>query len=208
MLTNYVYLLQEREFIKTNEKIYKIGMTTKPNHTRFNQYPKGSILLFQIICNDCCSLEKQILSNFKSKFILRKDIGNEYFEGNFTEMIFIISDVVIKSYQIHDDTVTQSDNIHDDTVTQSDKIPDDTVTQSDKIPDDTVTYAMTIQNYQCSVCDKRFATKDSYNRHINNPKVHIKYQENVKIYICNCGKMYLHRQSLRTHKKQCNQNKN
>ena len=107
MLTNYVYLLQEREFIKTNEKIYKIGMTTKPNHTRFNQYPKGSTLLFQIICNDCCSLEKQILSNFKSKFILRKDIGNEYFEGNFTEMIFIISDVVIKSYQIHDDTVTK-----------------------------------------------------------------------------------------------------
>jgi hypothetical protein len=57
----------------------------------------------------------------------------------------------------------------------------------------------------CNICNKIFATKESYNRHINNPNVHIKYQENVKKYICDCGKMYLHRQSLGTHKKQCNQ---
>ena len=59
METNYVYLLQEREFIKTNENIYKVGMTTKENHIRFNQYPKGSILLHQIICNDCSTIEKK-----------------------------------------------------------------------------------------------------------------------------------------------------
>jgi hypothetical protein len=194
MLTNYVYLLQEREFIKTNEKIYKIGMTTKPNHTRFNQYPKGSTLLFQIICNDCCSLEKQILSNFKSKFILRKDIGNEYFEGNFTEMIFIISDVVIKSYQIPDDTVTQLDQIPDDTVTHAMTIQNNT----------TQTHAMTIQNYQCSVCDKSFTKKYCYNRHINNETIHIKTRHIDEYkYKCNCGKMYLHQSSLHKHKKQC-----
>jgi hypothetical protein len=35
-----IYLLQEREFIKTKENILKVGMTTKLNHKRFNQYPK------------------------------------------------------------------------------------------------------------------------------------------------------------------------
>ena len=43
MSTNYVYLLQQREFLKTKEDIFKVGMTTQENHERFKQYPKGSI---------------------------------------------------------------------------------------------------------------------------------------------------------------------
>ena len=65
--TNYVYLLQEREFIKTKENIYKVGMTKKENHKRFNQYPKGSILLFQLICNDCKNIEKLVIKNLKKR---------------------------------------------------------------------------------------------------------------------------------------------
>ena len=34
----YVYLLQEREFIKTNENIYKFGNTKQSNLNRFKQY--------------------------------------------------------------------------------------------------------------------------------------------------------------------------
>ncbi len=86
-MTEYIYLLQEREFIKTNENIYKIGMTKKENLGRFNQYPKGSILLFQMICNDCKNSETQLISIFKDKYIQRKDIGTEYFEGNYRNMI-------------------------------------------------------------------------------------------------------------------------
>jgi len=89
-MTNYIYLLQEREFIKTNEKIYKVGMTQKENFERFNQYPKGSVLLFQIICHDCKNMEVQVIKQFKEKFIQRKDIGSEYFEGNYKSMIDII----------------------------------------------------------------------------------------------------------------------
>jgi hypothetical protein len=89
-MTNYIYLLQEREFIKTNEKIYKVGMTQKENFERFNQYPKGSVLLFQIICHDCKNMEVQVIKQFKEKFIIRKDIGSEYFEGNYKSMIDII----------------------------------------------------------------------------------------------------------------------
>ena len=57
--TNYIYLLHEREFVNAKQNIYKVGMTTKPNFIRFNQYPKGSILLCQLICNDCKSIEKR-----------------------------------------------------------------------------------------------------------------------------------------------------
>ena len=45
MDTQYIYLLQEREFIKTKEPIYKIGKTKQVNNKRFGQYPKGSVLL-------------------------------------------------------------------------------------------------------------------------------------------------------------------
>jgi hypothetical protein len=88
--TNYIYLLQEREFIKTKENIYKVGMTKKENHERFNQYPKSSILLFQIICNDCKNIERHVVKKFKETFKQRKDIGNEYFEGDYKNMIGII----------------------------------------------------------------------------------------------------------------------
>ena len=90
MTTNYIYLLQEREFIKTKENVYKVGMTKKENHKRFNQYPKGSVLLFQMICNDCNNIEKSVIKIFKEIFIQRKDIGNEYFEGDYKYMIDII----------------------------------------------------------------------------------------------------------------------
>ena len=90
MMTNYIYLLQEREFIKTKENVYKIGMTKKENCKRFNQYPKGSILLFQIICNNCKKMETQIIELFKEKFNQRRDIGSEYFEGSYKNMIELI----------------------------------------------------------------------------------------------------------------------
>lgn len=87
MESNYIYLLKEREFIMLNQDIYKVGMTKKANHQRFHQYPKGSILLFQMICSDCNYYEKKVIALFKEEFILRKDIGNEYFEGDYVLMI-------------------------------------------------------------------------------------------------------------------------
>ena len=36
---DYVYLLQEREFVVRNEHVYKIGRTTQLNFARLNQYP-------------------------------------------------------------------------------------------------------------------------------------------------------------------------
>jgi hypothetical protein len=87
MKLQYVYLIQLREFIKSGEQIYKIGRTNQENFKRFYQYPKGSKILFQIVCDNSKNVEKEIIINLKKKYIFRKDIGNEYFEGNFINMI-------------------------------------------------------------------------------------------------------------------------
>jgi hypothetical protein len=97
MESNYIYLLKEREFIKTNEDIYKIGRTKKPNHQRFNQYPMGSILLFQMICDDCHHMEQHLIKLFKENFVLRKDYGNEYFEGDHRNMMQFIYTAITES---------------------------------------------------------------------------------------------------------------
>lgn len=97
--TNYIYLLQLREFVKTKENVYKVGRTTQENHKRFAQYPKGSVLLFQMICNDCVCAEKDVLEKFRQNFKQRKDLGNEYFEGDYRNMIDVIYSTVKSSFK-------------------------------------------------------------------------------------------------------------
>ncbi len=105
-MAEYIYLLQEREFINLNEPIYKIGKTKQENLKRFSNYPKGSKLLLQIICNDCSYYEKQLLQKFKSNYELQLDIGYEYFKGNYKKMIKDI-------YEIINDTIDINDDIND-----------------------------------------------------------------------------------------------
>ncbi len=98
----YVYLLQEREFIRLDEPVYKIGRTTQVNLIRFNQYPNGSTLLFQTICNDCVSIETKIKTLFKLKYKQMIEYGDEYFEGDFRSMIWdIISCVDINNLKVN-----------------------------------------------------------------------------------------------------------
>ena len=94
MNIQYVYMIKTREFIRMNENIFKIGRTEQLNLGRFNSYDKGSILLFQSICENCRDCEKMIIKKFKENFIHRTDFGNEYFEGDCNKMISILCDIV------------------------------------------------------------------------------------------------------------------
>jgi hypothetical protein len=109
MMAEYIYLLQEREFIKTKEYVYKVGMTTKKNHERFNKYPKGSVLLFQMICNNSKNTEKLVIKKFKDTFKQRQDIGNEYFEGESKVMIDIIYLTIKDELNIHEEIINDDD---------------------------------------------------------------------------------------------------
>ena len=94
-MTEYIYLLQEREFIKTKENIYKLGKTKQDNLKRIQNYSNGTKLIIQLECENCDITEKVLIKIFKKNFIQRIDIGTEYFEGDKYEMISIIYNVVM-----------------------------------------------------------------------------------------------------------------
>ena len=86
---NFIYLLKEREFVKSKEQVYKLGKTQNPRN-RLAAYPKGSMILFLTNCNDCGIAEREILAKFRTIFIQRPDIGREYFQGNHFDMLRIL----------------------------------------------------------------------------------------------------------------------
>lgn len=89
-MTGYIYLLQEREFISLNKKIFKLGKTKQENLKRLKQYSKGSKLIIQLECENCDIIEKNLIIIFKESFTQRTDIGTEYFEGDKDKMQEII----------------------------------------------------------------------------------------------------------------------
>jgi hypothetical protein len=95
--TQYVYLLQTREFLNLNEPVYKIGRSKQDNLSRFSQYTLGSVLLYQSSCYDNIKLEKEIIALFKQKYIHKKTLGREWFKGDPDEMIIDFCDIVKNS---------------------------------------------------------------------------------------------------------------
>jgi hypothetical protein len=82
----FVYILQEREFINSGEPVYKIGKTINPKN-RMSSYPKASNVLGNYLCGDCHTTEKSLIELFDVKFIKRKDLGLEYYQGDINEMV-------------------------------------------------------------------------------------------------------------------------
>ena len=111
--TNYIYLLHEREHIRLSEDVYKVGMTRQPNLNRFHNYPKGSILLFQMECIDCKFIESIVLQVFNRKFYNCFFYGNEYFKGDKKCMIDIIHLIITYENQIRERTTDRRKFIED-----------------------------------------------------------------------------------------------
>ena len=118
---NYIYLIKLREFIKTNENIYKIGRTSQNRMKRIEQYPKDSELIIFRKCNDCLKTENNLLELFKRKYIHQSRYGNEYFEGNEFDMIKDINNIIdiekqkeiIKIDMISDINIVKDKHIED-----------------------------------------------------------------------------------------------
>ena len=82
----YNYIIHEREAIRMNENVYKIGRSHDVSQ-RLRQYPKGSKLLHCRKTTDQLLSEKILLKVFQSQFTQRLDLGTEYFEGDLSKMI-------------------------------------------------------------------------------------------------------------------------
>ena len=81
-VSGHLYIIREREFLKTKESIYKVGKSTCIQQ-RMNSYPKGSrIELIVYIDNNIHLSEKKLLTELRTTFTQRTDIGAEYFESD------------------------------------------------------------------------------------------------------------------------------
>ena len=86
----YIYLLQEREFVRSNEQTYKIGRT-KGLNKRLSAYPKDSELHFLCDVDDSISVERTLKNYFKETFVQQRQYGCEYFSGDVNRMKSLIS---------------------------------------------------------------------------------------------------------------------
>jgi len=84
-----IYLIRTREFLNQKAHIFKIGKTSNNISERLGNYGKGGEVLFTIAVplSKLDSIEVDLIKSFKNKFIQKQDIGTEYFEGNYLEMI-------------------------------------------------------------------------------------------------------------------------
>ena len=98
----HVYMLRERESIRLNENIYKIGKTTQIPKKRFNSYPKNSELILCLQVNNCHNIENEIKKIFTRKFNKRHDHGSEYFEGDINAMRQEFQNIVNKEENKND----------------------------------------------------------------------------------------------------------
>lgn len=118
----YIYLIQERESIRCNDNIYKIGKTKQKPMKRVSAYPTGSKLWITIIVNDSTTAEKDLLTLFKHKFKQITSIGNEYFYGNPVEMINEIMNYQISHFkldsEIEEQVKKKVDGVKNETSTQ------------------------------------------------------------------------------------------
>ena len=91
----YVYLLRTREFIRLDENVFKIGRTSKLKQ-RFKQYPKSSELIRFKMVRDSVWVEQKIKELFTEKFILKREYGLEWFEGDPNLMSLAFEEIACK----------------------------------------------------------------------------------------------------------------
>jgi len=196
MELQYVYLIQEREFFQSNQSIYKVGQTKQPNFERFSQYPKGSQFLCQLCCDDCISSEKMIIQLFKSKYIHRKDIGNEYFDGNYKNMRDDIANIV----KLNNSNINKKGNMRDNIDIVK---PNDSKEIVNKKGNNET---HTLNKFCCSTCGFCSNSNSNLQKHIESKK-HIDNMQSppmeTKFQCKKCLKYYQARSGLWKHEKKC-----
>jgi hypothetical protein len=219
-MPQYIYMLREREFIASNQDIYKIGRSEQENCIRVVKYPKSSELICKNSCYDCHELENYMIKLFKQKYIQRTDIGAEYFEGNVIQMqndicMAIVNDSYHRSIQ--NTTIPSAKNVVID-------IPIPVITPAVidiptpvNIPSKIECKTEEKLKYVCKMCDFSGKAQCRLETHFLTIK-HIENIEELKnklngdqttlcdpnrFYCKTCSKRYKHASGLSAHSKSC-----
>jgi len=135
MIRGIIYLIQPAILVGTNK--YKLGCSRSSTLNRcIKGYSKGSRYISIHECNDSLIVEKILIKKFKLLFKLVA--GNEYFEGDESEMIMVIVKTIIKYkkiYNLKNDSL-ENDTLENDTL-ENDTLENDTV-ENDTVENDTV----------------------------------------------------------------------
>lgn len=92
----HLYLIKEREFIKTKENVFKIGKTTNIKN-RMPAYPKDSRVYVIMYAQDIHTVEKKLIEHFDTSFTKRTDIGHEYyFTKKESDIIFCFVEIMVQ----------------------------------------------------------------------------------------------------------------
>ena len=75
---HYILLFKPKEFVDSNQPIYKIDKTMESNY----KFPEGAVLLQKFQCRNCYILEKKIISYFTVKYEPMIEFGRGYFRGD------------------------------------------------------------------------------------------------------------------------------
>lgn len=94
-ITEGVYLIWVREFKDSNKPIYKVGRSNNLQN-RIKSYPNDSFIITLMECCESVKCEKEILKTFNETFEKKTRYGNEYFEGDKTDMMLIMANIVSK----------------------------------------------------------------------------------------------------------------
>ena len=217
MSYQYVYLIQTREFVNSKEPVYKIGKTTKINFTRFLQYPKGSVQIFQSSCHNCDVLEKNIIKQFHAKYHHCKLIGKEYFKGNVRHMVNDICQLILLEKQ---DETTESfthevvtDIIYDIISNVLDNVPNEIgvepilPTSEILIEATEVSVELEPTEFCCVQCKYICTRKGNLQKHMKTKKHELNLQDDKNV-ICKhqckvCNKKYLSQPGLWAHNQVC-----
>jgi hypothetical protein len=208
IVINYIYLLHEREHIRTSENVYKVGMTRQSNLERFNNYPKGSILLFQMECVDCKFVESIVLKLFAYRFKKCCLYGNEYFGGDKKHMMNIIYLIIMNEDKIRECTTDRSKYI--DSILEQNSIvdkvttiePSETATQNIKISiENNETAIKSIETIPENIETVIQNNKTTIDNSLNNPKY--QFSCNKCQYYTNNSSNYIGHLKTKKHKIIC-----
>jgi hypothetical protein len=104
----YIYIIKEREFINTDEDVYKIGSSSSVLES-MSHIPKGSNVYMIVKVNNAAKVEEEIVTQLKKckSLIHYACIGDEYFQGDIITIINTASQAIVL---LRDEGSTEEDS--------------------------------------------------------------------------------------------------
>ena len=204
-----IYLLKTREFVNSNQEIYKIGRSNNLSQRILN-YPNKSVLHLMIECYDSILHEKNLIKLFTSKYKQEREYGKEYFSGVLNEMkddiINYLNPIMNnKQYKMIKDTIIidRQTFIDDKTLFRHQMDLAQCIVHN---PAGTIDEIKIEKLTECvCVCGKNFTNLYNLERHLKGKTNKCKFQsqhKTIETYNCKyCNKLFSRKYSKERHEK-------